>query len=266
MGKYRSVALKGHDGTSREPVPYGYWYQSMKGDYNHVVSKSELSIQYFSALAYGYKALAAWYYATSGGDGSSTFFNGPADQNPTPEFYHVAQLNKQTLNLAPSLLRLLSTDVRFVLGKHKTKAGTIAFNPQPGFASEWTSSADPYITAIRAANISSEYDSLPGDIIIGYFKPLFEKFESPPAGKDQIYFMIVNGLISPDSNIDTTQKIRVDFDFGKSGIDCIYRLSRNTGKVEKIELIHDSGSQYHYEFDLKGGEGDLFSFHNFYLP
>jgi hypothetical protein len=264
MGKYRRAALAGNDGTGRTPVPYGMWYQSIKGAFGYVISETELNIQYFAPWAYGYKSLAAFIYASREA-GGCVFFEGPAENNPTPLFYRAAELNRQSRNLAPALLRLLSTDVRFVLGQHKNNDNSsVNFNQLASHAREWTNSADPYITAIRASNLGSVNHGLPGDVIVGYHKPLFEQFELSPAFRDQIYFMVVNGLTAPGANgPETRQKIHMDFNFGSTGINCLYRLSRETGKVEKIILVSDSGGEYHFDFELEGGMGDLFSFHDF---
>ena len=75
--------------------------------------------------------------------------------------------------------------------------------------------------------------------------------------------MIVNGLSdATGSAADCRQQIHLAFDFGTSGINSLLRLSRDTGQVEEVALVHGSGSQYSLDLNLDGGTGDLFKFNN----
>lgn len=60
----------------------------------------------------------------------------------------------------------------------------------------------------------------------------------------------------------TIQSIRIDFDFGSSGITSLQRLSRDTCFVETVNLTSDGRSLYHLDLVLDGGAGDLFKFNN----
>jgi hypothetical protein len=73
--------------------------------------------------------------------------------------------------------------------------------------------------------------------------------------------MVTNGLSDPTGLVsETRQKITLTFDFGTSGITGLQRLSRTTGYLENVVLIHDGGSQYHLDLTLDGGTGDLFKY------
>ncbi len=279
---YRKLGLAGIDGTGNKPIPTSLYTQT----YNPVdpvdpenppitsenVSESEIRLNQFAAWAFGFKMIDSFIYEQYGdlptmGNIEAVLFDGAGTANPTPEFYEVAETNRQSVNLGPALVRLISTDLRMEIGRHMEGAATVN-NPLPfdaaGFGSvaAWDSAADPYITDITATNQGTLNDSLEGDVIVGYFEPLDASFTN--AGhEDDIYFMIVNGLSDKvGSAADTEQLIRLDFDFGASGIDSLQRLSRDTGIVEQVSLISGGGSLYHLDLILEGGTGDLFKFNN----
>jgi hypothetical protein len=70
--------------------------------------------------------------------------------------------------------------------------------------------------------------------------------------------MLVNLLMDP--HLDATQEVRIDFDFGGTGINSLQRLNRLTGQVDVIPLVHNVGSLYHLDWTLSGGTGDLFKY------
>lgn len=101
----------------------------------------------------------------------------------------------------------------------------------------------------------------PGDVVLGYFNVLDEAFDGPDA-TDEAYFMVVNGLTEPEgaAQADTRQRITLNFNSGASGISSLQRLSRDTGMVEAVPLVHDGGTSHHLDLTLDGGAGDLFKF------
>jgi hypothetical protein len=120
-----------------------------------------------------------------------------------------------------------------------------------------------YLQNVTATNTGIvKNDGLAGDVIVGYFEPLDGSLTN--AGhEDDSYFMIVNGLSDIlGTAVETIQQIRLDFDFGASGIDSLLRLSRDTGNVELVSLMFDGGSLYHLDLNLEGGTGDLFKYNN----
>ncbi|MCH2131866.1 MAG: hypothetical protein MK179_22215, partial [Pirellulaceae bacterium] len=198
-------------------------------------------------------------------------FNGQGTNSPTPLFHQVVETNRQSLNLGPALVRLVSTDVRFIDGRH-LDGGVVTYNELPHyidvpsdppvFLSTWDNAADPYLMDVFATNPGSKNDGLEGDVIVGYFKPLHPCFTN--AGHaDDVYFMVLNGLSDPNGTpSETSQQIHLGFDFGTSGISSLQRMSRDTGLVEIVNLDHDGGSQYHLDLTIEGGTADLFKFNN----
>ena len=262
MATFREFALGGNDGTYTRPIPYGLFTQTfVRG--GHTVSDSESRLNVFVAWTFGYKLVDAFFYDTvPAGLGSleTVLFSGVGTDNPTTLFYQLAETNRQSLNLGPVLVRLLSTDARMIMGLH----GFATENTLPTDVLDWDPSADPYITNIGATNLGSKNGGQRGDVAVGYFKPLDPAF-TDPGFEDDLYFMILNGLSDPNPSgtvAATSQSIRVDFDFGTSGINRLLCMNRETGVVETVNLISDGGSGYHFDLVLEAGTGDLFKFDN----
>ena len=265
LEKYRGLALAGNDGTGTEPIPFGRYIQTFTRESvqnNHIVSESEIRLDQFSTWAFGAKLTDAFFYDSpqEGLGLTPVLFNGNGTGSPTLQFTQVAEANRQSLNLGTALVRLISTDVRMKMGRHL--AGVAVANDLPAGVSAWDAAADPYMTSVIATNPGSKNDGLEGDVIVGYFKPLDPSFTNP-GFEDDTYFMIVNGLSDAvGTAAETTQDIRLDFDFGVSGLDSLLRLSRDTGMLEQVSLISDGGALYHLDLTLEGGTGELFKFAN----
>ncbi len=254
LQKHRLLALEGNDGTAKTPLPTAYFQQTFeRHKIWRVPSDSEYRLCQFAPWAFGYKFIGCFVYTNVGlpvPSIHSIFFDGVGDSNPRPQFYQYAETNRQSVNLGPALVRLVTSDVRMIPNQH----------PLPENVKEWTPDADPYITGIEATNQTNYNDGKPGDVIVGYYKVLHESFDGPQH-KNQLYFMVVNGLSAHDANIQQTkQNIRMTFDFAETGIKSLQRLNRKTAKVETVPLEHIKNSQYHLELDLPGGTGELFKF------
>ena len=232
------------------------------GVLNHVVSESEVRLSNFAAWAFGCKLVCSFFYENRKNSPSlPVMFSGDGTKNPTPVFYQVAETNRQSLNLGPALIRLKSRHVAMKTGRyfHANKPNC---SEMPVGVAAWDSSCDPYITDIKATNIGALNHGLEGDIIVGYFQPLDPSFADPGHAED-LYFMAVNGLSNPKgSAAECRQSIRLDFDFGDSNVSSLLRLSRETGEVEKVALVHKGGSLYGLDIEFDGGTGELFKFDN----
>ena len=270
LDAHRRLGLAGHDGTGQRPIPTGIHVQvfTMSGlVLGHVVTESEARLNQFSAWAYGYTFVNAFIYdrpATTAEGLQTILFEGPSDAVPTPLFYQIAELNRQSRNLGPALVRLLTTDVRFVLGRYKSSAGdTARAIPLASGMRQWNAGQTvAYLTAVSATNLGTENYGLEGNVILGGFRVLDESFDGT-SGSNESYFMVVNGLSSPTvtgTAANTRERIHLTFDFGASGITALQRMSRDTGLVEDVPLAHESGSVYSLDLVLDGGTGDLFKF------
>jgi hypothetical protein len=265
LQKYRLLGLAGNDGTGANPIPCGLYTQTYTGGgMTHVASESEARLNEFSAWSFGYKFVSAFLYGDGSSDGSSdidsTLFDGPGDENPTTQFGFVAEANRQSLNLGSALVRLISTDVRMIMGKHDT-SGTANATPSDVADDLDNIAGDSYMTGAEViAHPSGINNNQPGDVIIGFFKPLHEAFDGDNYS-NQTYFMVVNGLSDATAGASATQQtIRLTFNFGTSGITSLQRLSRTTGKVENVSLTSNGTGGYYVDITLDGGTGDLFKY------
>ena len=254
MKKYRLLGLAGNDGTGTTPIPVGQWTQTWySAAQPHIVSESEIRLGNFSNWAYGSTFKQSFIYDKNPGlEMYAAMFTGDGTDNPTPQFYYVAETNRQSLNLGPALVRLLTSD---------TYAPHLIYDPTEGASTG--GAPDPYIWDVKVTNPGSIKGGDAGDVIIGYFNPLDASFTN--AGHDNdLYFMVVNGLSDRNgSAADCTQEIRLDFDLtAMPSVDSLLRMSRETGQIEEVSLIHDGGPLYHLILTLDGGTGDLFKFHN----
>lgn len=248
LERYRELSLEGCDPNNVQPIPHGVYTQGIRID--RYPSESEIRINQFAAWTFGCKFVSAFVYNSDVSGDLPILFTGDCDTTPRPEFNMMAETNRQSRNLGNALVRLISTDVRMIANQHSL----------PSNISAWDTSADPYIKTITATNLGSVNSGQPGDVLIGYFKPLHELLDGPDY-QNQIYFMVLNGLTGPTATLaQTRQEITLTFDFGTSGITSLQRLSRTTGAVENVPLIPLGGSQYRLTLTLDGGTGDLFKF------
>lgn len=277
MQLYRTAALDGYtaDGKDSGPLPYAqYVYTALGTSDTPLLTPSYIRLQQNASWAFGYTFITAYIYNAYNPTNPSAMFKGMGDEHPTPVYEYVKETNRQSLNLGPALVRLLSTDVRIMTGRipndnPKDSDGDPKWIPDR-LNSTQMSFGHRFITRVSATNIgdinyqvleSGGKNPLPGDVLLGYYKALENSPDGPDADQEA-YFMVVNGLIEDENAppADTRQRITLNFDFKDSQITSLQRLSRQSGKVEVVPLVHDKDSLYHLDLTLKGGEGDLFKF------
>lgn len=275
MQRYRRWAMHGNDQSATRPIPYGMYlqtYEDVTGYFPYrAPSDSEMRLNQFAAWTFGMKWVSAFTYNWNGG---ATLFYNSDERTPRPAYYQIAETNRQSLNLGDTLVRLLVTDIKFNPGRHPNSNpfdsnGTV--NDMPSDLSRGSAAAgwgNPFIKDISVDNISSKNRqqtitgnvALDGDVVLSLHKLLDESFDGPQ-WNNEVYFMILNGLSDRDALAsETRQRITVSFDFASSGITSLQRLSRDTGQVEIVPLVHDVGSLYHLDLTLDGGTADLFKF------
>ncbi|MCC7084374.1 MAG: hypothetical protein IT427_05140, partial [Pirellulales bacterium] len=260
MQRYRTVALEGLDGTGNDPLPYGQhldlWRRSSPT--GTLPPESFVRLQQFASWALGFTFTSAFIYNEPPGNPAagvySSMFIGPGDSSPTVVFDYVAESNRQSRNLGPALVRLVSTDIRMIPGSGKsvTDTGILAWNASANGGDNYIIGITP--TLSQGGPADSNYD----DILIGYFKPLLADNSDYPFA-DETHFMIVNGA-SQGTAAASAQWYRITFNFRNSGITALERLSRETGLIERVQLTHIIGSIYELDLTLPGGTGDLFRY------
>jgi hypothetical protein len=241
-------------------IPYAMWVQTFHGENRYRnPSESEMRLNQFAAWTFGYKMVTAFTYNS----GATSLFTGPGDRNPTPALREITQINRESRNLGPALVRLRSSDVRMIMGERRGGGdGKAVPNPQPIDVQPWRfGENDPYLRGVTAENLGPTNDKLRGDVLIGWFKPL-----QPEHDGDDSYFMITNGLCAPPAQNGSAQacrqRITLNLHFKDSGITRLQRLSRATGKVEAVELktVANDPGRFLVTLELDGGTGDLLKF------
>lgn len=287
MQMYRTLGLAGNDGSGQHPIPYAQYLNLYRNSYSDPIpSESYVRLQQNASWAFGYTFVGAFVYNNRdlGATGIiPAMFSGPGDSSPTPAFGYVAETNRQSRNLGPALVRLLSTDVRMIpartqqwvwdfppfFGHYKSvdaalPTGITAWAPHNastgGFA-DYITSITPYTNSVPSGGTAS---ATYNDVLVCYSKPLLANNPGCTFA-DGLHFMIVNGAATGTA-ADSAQWYHLTFDFAGSAFDELVRLSRATGQVEAVSLTPLGGTQYYLDLNLPGGTGDLFTFWNSHDP
>ena len=250
----------------RANVPYFMVVQSFDGGGTYMPSESDMRMQLFSALAYGFKGITYFVFDHFGAYGSSgggmLLATSPCEcvytTNPIYGFGQAANL--EITALGETLKYLESTQVRYIVGKH-IEGGPEVPNDLPLGVTAWNAGADdPYITSIDATHTGAVPGVTEGDLLVGHFRPASDELAGLQCD-DGSYFMIVNLLREQNvSAAGASQQIHIEFDFGSSGITRLWKVSRITGHLEPAPLVHDGGTQYHLYMLFSGGTGELFKY------
>ncbi|HUT73801.1 MAG TPA: hypothetical protein VM221_03065 [Armatimonadota bacterium] len=215
-------------------LPYWTFVQSFgNGGSYYCPSESDLRMQVFSSLAYGFTGLAYFLYHAPTYPCALLC----ADGTPSPLFHVVSQVNREVQHLGPALRSLTSTDVRYVPGLRYLDGRNVP-NPLPVGVTAYDDAAGKVcgIASIEVKGVAESRNAL-----IGFFRD--------DAGG--AYFMLVNLRhargVAADEMI-----VPVQLSFEPS-VQTLYRLSRETGGPEAVTIADGK-----LELRLPGGTGDLF--------
>ncbi|NGP46024.1 DUF5011 domain-containing protein [Bacillaceae bacterium SIJ1] len=273
LGRYREVALAGHDGTGNSPIAFGQYLLGFKtGETPPSSPNEDLSNAYtITESQLNAVANATW---TFGGKWATIFRWGQdhywtllldQDGNRTKTYEQYAEMARETRNLSPHLSRLNSTDVRLHLGQHQV-GSEVKSNGKPGQVDLWEDNEHPVIKDITAQNIGVVNDELPGDVLVGFFEPLpgtDDFFKS----NDIEYFMMMNGLTHGNglpveeqkgSGEETRQEITLTLDLNGIPRGAIKKIDRDTGNKAPVKLEKLNNELYEMTVTLDGGKADLF--------
>ena len=221
----------------RAGIPYWTIVQSFEVELEHLrrrlPSESDLRMQVFSSLAYGFTGIMYFCY-------DHVFERGLTDPGGAPNrLYYAAQhVNTEIANVGQALRFLTSRHVLHVRGSHVENGRTVSHDAEaatrvvePEVARDWS---------IRSVTIGEQ---APGrDALLG----LFEDYDG------NRYFMLVNlwhSLAASPAQDKVTFTVELD-----TSITRITRLSRETGRPEVLS-VPDSV----LTLTLPGGTGDLFA-------
>lgn len=216
----RDVALKAR-------IPYWAFIQSYETTDRRLPSESDLRMQLFSNLTYGFTGFSYFTYDVAFDRGLLE-----ADGTPNSAYTYAEKVNPEIMHLGNVIRKLVSTDVRFVAASSAaTPTNLPRWEPRAG--------GDPFITAIKDTQLDAEHPTG----LVGFFRS--------PKGKR--YFMLTN--LTHDAHLsaeDATRTYTIGF---KRGVKNIYRINRSTGETDTLPVADGE-----LVVTLPGGTGDLFMY------
>ena len=232
----RSAALKAG-------VPYWAWMSTWdhpaESGYNvRLPSESDYRMNVFSVLTYGFTGIADFTYC-----GIHKRDILMPDGTPSPLFKPAAQVHREISNIGKSLRFLTSTHIACIPSSEQ--------NTIPTFLKKWAPGAgdDDRITSIGVVEPGEHVSGKKG--LIGYFRD----------DDGDKYFMLTNLFQRAETAAkDCALTFQITFDPSTKEV---YRLSRQTGHVERLEI---TDSQEGLHITLPGGTGDLFKYENPHFP
>jgi len=217
-------------------IPYWTWLQghgmvNTDGFLVREPSESEVRLQAFVSLAYGYSGLAYWTYAGTYKPYTNAILNAQGNLSPIGialqgAITEIKTIGEVTKNLTSTgVFFCPSRQLRDKKGRSSLPNGTIAWTPQKGYP----------LDTIEVT------DGQKG-CVIGLF-----------SGNDgRKYFMVVNANHGAGKTADQTAgAVNIKFD---DSVKELERLNRRTGRLEIIPLNNHTLKHY----VLPGGTGDLF--------
>ena len=216
--------------------PYWIFAQSFAMDgYRRFPSESDLRMLAFCPLAYGFTGIAYFMYGP--GNFRLALLKNKNGHTPTHLYYDAVRLNEEILNVGECLRYLISTDVKFVAGRH-VQGDHLVRNRVPWGLENFTGGIG---TAKAVRRIRVEGYGPNKNALVGFFK----------GRSDATYFMVVNlnhgkGLRARQTSAELT----VWFD---PSVKTVGRLSRETGEADVLSVNNGR-----LKISLPGGTGDLF--------
>ena len=212
----------------RAKLPYWVFLQSMeiKG-WAYLPSESDLRMQVFSSLAYGFTGLAYFLY-----DGGLVTEHGRQSR-----LYDVAaQVNKEALNLGQALRFLTSVEVLYVLGSHVEDGRRMPNRPPQGVKVYTPRAGTEFLRDVIVAE-----KGIGRDVLIGLFRD----------DRGGWYIMPVNlhrrkGKKAAEMKATVTLKLA-------DSVKSLGHLSRAIGKTELIPVRDGT-----FTMTLPGGTGELY--------
>ena len=223
--------------AQEQGIPYWAFVQSHNdpGRGYRMPSESDIRMQVFMHLAYGFTGIAYFTYEQIG-EGTA-LISETGKRNPI--YYDVTRLNQEVGHVGQALRFLESTDVRYV-----THQG----NTLPDHATAWQQGVggDQFIKAIIIEDAEpAEWK----DVLVGYFRD----------DDGQLYFMLTNlwhgkGATAADRSLTVTLTL-------DSKVQVISRLSRESGQPESFRVNNGK-----FQITLPGGTGELLRFGDAQFP
>ncbi|WP_229070699.1 hypothetical protein [Actinoplanes sp. DH11] len=275
--RYRWLALGGNDQSFTNPIAFGQYTMGFRSGNapsqeggNRVVSESEQSVVSYVTWALGGKWLNLFRWEKDAHP-TSLLVRKDAGSGPTRQAQRYTTLNARMKAFSPYLSRLRSHKAFLVMGRNSG-----GYNTQP-WLDVFAPGLDPQtrLSAIAAANVGGANGGLPGDILVGTFRPIPGMTAEESAGiftnPGTPAFMVVNALALPNadrtdeygtggSSADTAQNVTLTFDLSDGSVrpDQLRMLNAATGQVVSPVLTARGNGRYELVKFMGGGTGELF--------
>jgi hypothetical protein len=231
-------------------IPYWTWIQSFTDNsYYRTPSVTDLRMQVYSHLAYGYTGIA--YFTYNDMIGPAMVLNDD-QQTPTQVYLDIQSLNVEVANLGKTLKNLKSTGVGYVPGNHNETyydswdifhlfpLTRVVANSIPEGIGLWSANTGGNSNIVSIGVVASG-DANNG--MIGFF--------TEDDGRQ--YFMLANLKHASDMTVAAgALEFRIQFN---SAINEISRVNSLTGQIEVLPL-----NNHILNLTLGGGTGELFMF------
>lgn len=227
---YMNLAMVRQQGLKNH-IPYWTFIQTYQTNNRRLPSESDLRMQIFSSLTYGFTGIAYFTYDVAFDRGLLE-----KDGEPNDAYRHAAKVNHEVANVGKALRCLTSTDVSFIPTSSEMKI--------PHLNKAWKAN-DGGDGMIKAIAIADDAAGLGQGGLIGFFRD----------DKGQKYFMLTN--LNQHSN-KSADECRATFTIKfEPGLKKILKLNRQTGQVETVSIDNPTNG---LTIDLEGGTGDLFKY------
>ncbi|MFI8306259.1 hypothetical protein ACIF80_23010 [Streptomyces sp. NPDC085927] len=275
--RYRRLAMGGNDQAFTSPIAFGQYTMGFRsGDApsqeggQYVVSESEQSIVSYVTWALGGKWLNLFRWEKDAHP-TSLLVRKDANSTPTVQAERYVTLNRRMKAFSPYLSRLHSKKAFIALGRNSG-----GYNTQP-WLDVFTPSLDPdtRLSTISSENVGGANGGLPGDVLVGTFRPIPDMSAAEAAGiftdPATPVFMVVNGMAVPNtvktdehgtggSSADTAQNVILTFDLSDGSVrpDQLRMLNAATNQVVTPALTAKGNGTYELRKYMGGGTGELF--------
>ena len=261
IARYRRLAMAGNDGSGLDPIQFGQYSMGFRsGDAawkeggTYVISQSQQSL----VPCLTWTAGGRWNDLFRWQNGDDALLSRPDHNGQTLQFARYQEINRVRKALSPYLTRLRTRSL-----------------------SVFTAATDPgtRIRTVDVVNIGGANGGLPGDVLIGTFRPI-PGMTTQEAGvfanPDTPAFMVMNGLVLPNTDpadelgtggngAETRQAITLTFDLDSavnpgrlwvvdpaSGVLKHLQVRRNTDKRWSATIELDGGTAALLLWDVKG--------------
>lgn len=258
--EYRNLALGGWQGDKKDYMAFGQYSLGFVNEGTYKLTESQLRLYYYMTWTFGGKWLNWFRFLQGDGYGGQT---APTDWSllleqgmpgqPTKYMDWVNRCNQESKYIGDYLVRLKTTDVRYVAGTKKYTEGI------PASMSPLNPSS--FLKKVSGKMITEPKEG--ADIYVGFFDVIPKEEHGDPAffaGCGKAFFMLTNGSASKKEETadGLTQRITFGVDLSEKNATRCYWIDPRTGKREELQIIGEEENVTYFEVELWGGSGALF--------